>query len=430
MKKYQRPPTLIEKKYREKLFEILDANNVIYELLKNAKTTYEVETIFINELKNRYKYIKSYIKSVEISNCKNIFDIFPAQNDEFILNHMKNYFFFLQSTNLDFIVHNSIEIKHISLHELLFGRIWSTDYLKKIMKSCKHHNYFLEEYEILHVNPNHFDLYINIKNDLIDFISNNIDIYKEFCKEWYGHYYDETKISIKKDFLDFWLEDKIFMNLKKTIRLLENCNLLDKYINSLQKMFILCEPINNIETKSNKIDIGQWRQPNKIATVTLNFNYSLETLQNELKNIYQFMQETDELDYSLLFNQTFDPREEIIKSPGNKSTIYDCLNNKYENIVDKSKKKLTILSEYLSLQLFIFDSYFFGASASNIENALDKIYFNDSLNKNGVEYFSTKSKLYEILLNIITNQDFTLFSNGKIPKELLCEIWEIYNVQT
>lgn len=430
-KKIGRPSKKLDY-YQSLVSDKLNIQHNCYSLIKSATTFYELEQIFIFELDNRFNIIRDLKKkqnsNQNINNITNILDIYSLEKPEVVVDNLERYLYYLSSVSDNFIKEKSFSIKSISLEELLFNKNWSRDYYTRLFEHLDSFfkietngeikfSDFYDLSDILKLPLDNYELYKSIRKDIIEYVTGNKEIFKNIYKSAFDSHYSEELVTYSISFLNRWLDDDIFSSLKKTISLLKEYNLFEKYKIQLQQAYVFKGSNITVESKSNKLDIAKYSIPKKIIDLQLNFSYSLKHLQNEIAEIYRFVNESDNLEYNLLFSESFDKIENIIKHPANRLKITKIIANKYENLGNEKEKKIKVLVEYFLVQLFCFDSLLFNAKQKDIEMQLFNEYYEFSFEEG--DFFPEKSSYYSELLEIIIFQKYKEFSHSKLIEKLL-----------
>jgi len=435
-KRKNKPPTNKEKDFRKDLVKFIDFNHPCYDLIRSSKSKIELQTVYIYELQKRNELIRDFCGFDKINYNKkvNFFEIFDLNDINKSLSIVENYFNALHNLSYNFELQDSLAIKHISLKELLCGLIWqdrNLDTLEDNINNFYKYNKVDDEklfFEVYYKGAclgcyEGYELYDAIRNDVKDFIvSNNLEEYKNLCKKWYENSYDEAKVRINPDFLQDRVEEDIFSDLKITLVYLRKANLYDKYIDKLRCAYINRTPLIKLKNRYKNLDITQHNFPNFIVNLDLNFNLPLETLKNEIEVIYDFIHNSNDKDYNILFEKDIVSKRipNLMKSTNNKnnSTILNCLKEKYCYIENINDSELKINIEFFVLYLFIFDCQLVGMTQGDIEDILNDV-FGESLMTSKAEYISKKAKIYSDLFDLIINKKYLTYTTGLNTDEIL-----------
>lgn len=431
-KKNNRRPTRKEEEFRKELITIINFNHQCYSLIRGAKSKVELHNMYIYELDKRFNIISDYsmhnkMNHIEISNFSVFFDY---NNINKSLEIASNYFHALSALSYNYQKQDSLAIKHISLKELLCGKTWNDYNIDQLESSI---NYFYGKerisdeksfFEVYYKGSclgcqEGYEIYDSIRKDIKEFIvSNDLQEYKTICKKWYGKTYNEDLVKLNPHFLQDRVEYDILSDLQVTLLFLKKANIYDKYIEKLRCAYTNNTPLIKLKNRYKELDITKYNFPNFIVNLDLNFNLSLDLLKDEIEHIYNFIHNSKDKDYNILFEKNIISKESsnVIKSTSNKSIALAIFKEKFESIEDINLE-LRVNIELFVLNLFLFDCQLLCLTQNEIDSIL-KNEFPDSLYE-PAEFVSSKRDTYKNLLHTIVNQKYLTYTVGLNTDEIL-----------
>ncbi|MFY4779796.1 hypothetical protein ACOTVZ_11955 [Aliarcobacter butzleri] len=411
----------IKKHYQEELLNYFkdinlkgkeSENNTIldheaYQSILESKSEAELNKNFLLELELRHRTIKLLLENDTIPD--NMFENIKFDTTEKYLNIIKNYFRLIKEFR--FVKDSEIKIKHISLKKLLFNAEFKDIVIDTLNYNIKRFYpdsilnqktmfFDAHSFGVIFDREREFELYSKIKKSIFNYIYNgNIELFESHGKNYIGSNYKNT--FEYKDYINNFIEDEIFNDLSITIDYLKKIDLYHKCIGQLSEAYDTFVGRTQIITLGT--DTFDYNDKNMVS-IEMNFNLSIEVLQEQLKYIYK-VHSSSMNDYELLFNN--DKNKEfnniqIIRELGNGTKLKSFLKNELLDL-EINDRNILIENQFNVIKLFFFDAIYLGLSGNDIDKILVEKYNDLGLNEN---ILRDKKIYYEEILKVIRNKKF------------------------
>ncbi|MCG3684227.1 hypothetical protein [Aliarcobacter butzleri] len=378
-----------------------------YQSILESKSEAELNKNFLLELELRHRTIKLLLENDTIPD--NMFENIKFDTTEKYLNIIKNYFRLIKEFR--FVKDSEIKIKHISLKKLLFNAEFKDIVIDTLNYNIKRFYpdsilnqktmfFDAHSFGIIFDREREFELYSKIKKSIFNYIYNgNIELFESHGKNYIGSNYKNT--FEYKDYINNFIEDEIFNDLSITIDYLKKIDLYHKCIGQLSEAYDTFVGRTQIITLGT--DTFDYNDKNMVS-IEMNFNLSIEVLQEQLKYIYK-VHSSSMNDYELLFNN--DKNKEfnniqIIRELGNGTKLKSFLKNELLDL-EINDRNILIENQFNVIKLFFFDAIYLGLSGNDIDKILVEKYNDLGLNEN---ILRDKKIYYEEILKVIRNKKF------------------------
>lgn len=372
-----------------------------------SKSEAELNKNFLLELELRHRTIKLLLENDTIPD--NMFENIKFDTTEKYLNIIKNYFRLIKEFR--FVKDSEIKIKHISLKKLLFNAEFKDIVIDTLNYNIKRFYpdsilnqktmfFDAHSFGVIFDREREFELYSKIKKSIFNYIYNgNIELFESHGKNYIGSNYKNT--FEYKDYINNFIEDEIFNDLSITIDYLKKIDLYHKCIGQLSEAYDTFVGRTQIITLGT--DTFDYNDKNMVS-IEMNFNLSIEVLQEQLKYIYK-VHSSSMNDYELLFNN--DKNKEfnniqIIRELGNGTKLKSFLKNELLDL-EINDRNILIENQFNVIKLFFFDAIYLGLSGNDIDKILVEKYNDLGLNEN---ILRDKKIYYEEILKVIRNKKF------------------------
>ncbi|MCT7586040.1 hypothetical protein [Aliarcobacter butzleri] len=378
-----------------------------YQSILESKSEAELNKNFLLELELRHRTIKLLLENDTIPD--NMFENIKFDTTEKYLNIIKNYFRLIKEFR--FVKDSEIKIKHISLKKLLFNAEFKDIVIDTLNYNIKRFYpdsilnqktmfFDAHSFGVIFDREREFELYSKIKKSIFNYIYNgNIELFESHGKNYIGSNYKNT--FEYKDYINNFIEDEIFNDLSITIDYLKKIDLYHKCIGQLSEAYDTFVGRTQIITLGT--DTFDYNDKNMVS-IEMNFNLSIEVLQEQLKYIYK-VHSSSMNDYELLFNN--DKNKEfnniqIIRELGNGTKLKSFLKNELLDL-EINDRNILIENQFNVIKLFFFDAIYLGLSGNDIDKILVEKYNDLGLNEN---ILRDKKIYYEEILKVIRNKKF------------------------